>query len=138
MSGRFANPRVVDLAEATVELRVWRRFFREQRPKCVARKLHRLHIPRLALWVVAFYVALAACTALWWHRSDVGFPRLLTGTLLPVLAPLAIGREVVRTHPACILLLPAVVVVAAFFWYPLAPVTAVLAIVFVVKLVWFA
>ena len=100
--------------------------------------MHKLHIPRLALWVVAFYVALAACTALWWHRGDVGFPRLLMGTLLLVLPLLAIGREVVRTHPVCILLLPAVIVGAAFFSYPLALTAAVLAIVFVVNLVWFA
>ena len=39
----------------------------EQRRKDLARKLLRLPIPRSALWVVAFYAALATCTALWWH-----------------------------------------------------------------------
>ena len=115
MSGRFADPRVVDLSEATAELRVRRRLLRDQRRKDFARKLRTLPIPRSALWVVAFYAALAACTALWWHWDQVGLPRLLMGTALLFAVLLAIGREVVWVHPIWVLLAPAAIVVAAFF-----------------------
>jgi hypothetical protein len=110
---------------------------RDQRRRDFTRKLRHLPIPRSALWVVAFYAALAACTALWWHWDDVGLPRLLMGTLLLLAVLLAIGREVVWAHPAWMLLLPAAIVVAAFFWYPLAPTAAALALVFIINLVWF-
>jgi hypothetical protein len=137
MSGRFADPRVVDLSEATAELRARRRILRDQRRRDFTRKLRHLPIPRSALWVVAFYAALAACTALWWHWDTVGLPRLLMGTLLLLAVLLAIGREVVWEHPAWMLLLPAAIVVAAFFYYPLAPTAAVLALLFIVNVLWF-
>ena len=106
MSGRFADPRVVDLYEATAELKARRRILREQRRKDLARKLRRLPVPRSALWVVAFYAALAACTALWWHWDQVGLPRLLLGTALLFAVLLATGREVVWVHPVWVLLAP--------------------------------
>jgi hypothetical protein len=137
MSGRFADPRVVDLSEATAELRARRRILREQRRRDFIRKLRRLPIPRSALWVVGFCAALAACTALWWHWDEVGPPRLLMGTLLLFAVLLAIGRKMVWAHPAWMLLLPAAIVVAAYFYYPLAPTAAVLALVFIVNMVWF-
>lgn len=137
MSGRFADPRVVDLSEAAADLRARRRILRDQHRKNFARKLQRLSISRSALWVVGFYAALAGCTGLWWHWDEVGLPRLLMGSALFVAVLLAIGREVVWAHPIWMLLLPAVIVVAAFFWYPLAPTAAVLALVFIINLVWF-
>lgn len=137
MSGRFADPRVVDLSEATAELRVRRRLLRDQRRKDFARKLRRLPIPQSDLWVVAFYAALAACTALWWHWDQVGLPRLLMGTVLLFAVLLATGREVVWVHPLWVLLAPAAIVVAAFFWYPLAPTAVVLALVFITNMLWF-
>ena len=138
MSGRFADPRVVDLYEATAELKARRRVLRDNRRKNLAQKLRRLPISRSALSIAAFYAALGACTALWWHWDDVGMPRLLMGTLLLVAVLLAIGREVVATHPVWMLLPPAAIVVAAFFWYPLAPTAAILALVFIINLVWLA
>jgi hypothetical protein len=138
VSGRFADPRVVDLSDAAAELRARRRLLREQRRNNYTRKLRHLRVPRSALWVVAFYAALAACTALWWHWDVVGVPRLLMGTLLLLFVLLAIGREVVWVHPTWMLLLPAAIVVAAFFYYPLAPTAAVLALVFIANMVWFA
>ena len=137
MSGRFADPRVVDLSEAAAELRTRRRILREQRRRNFTRKLRHLRVPRSALWVLAFYAALAGCTALWWHWDIVGLPRLLMGTLLLIVALLGIGREVVWIHPVWIVLLPAVIVVAAFFYYPLAPTAVVLALVFIVNVMWF-
>ena len=137
MSGRFADPRVVDLTEAAAKLRTRRRILREQCRKDLARKLLRLPIPRSALWVVTFYAALAAITALWWHWDTVGLPRLLMGTLLLIVALLGIGREVVWIHPVWIVLLPAAIVIAAFFYYPLAPTAVVLALVFIVNVMWF-
>lgn len=136
MSGRFGDPRVVDLSEATAELRARRRLLRDQRRKDFTRKLRHLPIPRSALWVLAFYAALATCTALWWHWDAVGLPRLLMGTLLLFVVLLATGREVVWTHPIWIILLPAAIVVAAFFYYPLAPTAVVLALVFVANMLW--
>lgn len=65
----------------------------------------------------------------------VGLPRLLLGTLLLFAVLLGIGREVVWTHPAW--MLPAALVVAAFFYYPLAPTAAGLALVFIVNMAWF-
>ena len=103
----------------------------------VTRKLRGLRLPRSALWVLAFYAALAAITALWWHWDAVGLPRLLMGTLLLCVALLGIGREVVWIHPVWIVLLPAAIVVAAFFYYPLAPTAVVLALVFIVNVMWF-
>ena len=138
MSGRFADPRVVDLSEATAELRVRRRILRDNRRKDFARKLRRLPVLRSALWVAGFYAALGACTALWWHWDDVGLPRLLMGSLLLIAVLLAIGREVVAKHPVWMLLPPAAIVVAAFFWYPLAPTAAILALVLIINLVWLA
>ena len=138
MSGRFADPRVVDLSEATAELRARRRILRDNRRKDLARKLRRLPISRSALWVAGFYATLGACTALWWHWDDVGLPRLLMGSVLLVAVLLAIGREVVATHPVWMLLPPAAIVVAAFFWYPLAPTAAILALVLIINLVWLA
>lgn len=138
MSGRFADPRVVDLSEATAELRARRRILRDQRRKDFARKLRRLPVSRSALWVGGFYAALGACTALWWHWDDVGLPRLLMGSLLLVAVLLAIGREVVATHPVWMLLPPAAIVVAAFFWHPLAPTAVILALVLIINLVWLA
>lgn len=138
MSGRFADPRVVDLSEATAELRTRRRIFRDNRRKDFARKLRRLPVSRSALRVAGFYATLGACTALWWYWDDVGLPRLLMGTLLLVAVLLAIGREVVATHPVWMLLTPAAIVVAAFFWYPLAPTAAILALVLIINLVWLA
>lgn len=135
MSGRFADPRVVDLSEATAELKARRRILRDNRRKSLARKLRRLPISRSALWVAGFYATLGACTALWWHWDDVGLPRLLMGSVLLVAVLLAIGREVVATHPVWMLLPPAAIVVAAFFWYPLAPTAAILALVLVIDLV---
>ncbi|HRO10018.1 hypothetical protein [Amaricoccus sp.] len=137
MSGRFADPRVVDLSEATVELRARRRILRDQRRKDFARKLRRLPVARSALWVVAFYAALTACTALWWHWDQVGLPRLLMGTALLLAVLLATGREVVWAHPTWMLLIPAAIIVAAFFWYPLAPTAAVLGLVFIANMLWF-
>jgi hypothetical protein len=137
VSGRFADPRVVDLSEAAAEVRARRRIFREQRRRNYTRKLRHLRFPRSALWVVAFYATLVACTALWWHWDTVGLPRLLMGTLLLLAALLGIGRAVVWTHPVWILLLPTAIVVAAFFYYPLAPTAVVLALVFVVNVLWF-
>lgn len=138
MSGRFADPRVVDLYEATAELKARRRILRDNRRKSLARKLRRLPISRSALWVVGFYATLGACTALWWHWDDVGLPRLLMGSLVLVAVLLSIGREVVATHPVWMLLPPTAIVVAAFFWYPLAPTAAILALVLVINLVWLA
>jgi hypothetical protein len=138
VSGRFADPRVVDLSEATAQLRARRRILRDQRRKIFARKLRHLSIPRSALWVVAFYAALAACTALWWHWDEVGLPRLLMGSLLLFVVLLGTGREVFWTHPVWIILVPAAIIVAAFFYYPLAPTAAVLAFVFVANTLWFA
>ena len=138
MSGRFADPRVVDLSEATAELRTRRRILRDNRRKDFARKLRRLPVSRSALWVAGFYATLGACTALWWHWDDVGLPRLLMGSLLLVAVLLAIGREVVAAHPVWMLLPPAAIVVAAFFWYPLAPTAAILALVLIINLVWLA
>lgn len=137
MSGRFADPRVVDLYEATAELKARRRIRRDQRRKNFTRKLRHLPIPRSALWVVAFYAALAACTALWWHWDQVGLPRLLMGTALLFAVLLATGREVVWVHPVWVLLAPATIIVAAFFWYPLAPTAVVLALVFIANMLWF-
>jgi hypothetical protein len=137
VSGRFADPRVVDLSEATAALRMRRRLLRDQRQKDFARKLRRLPIPQSSLWVVAFYAALAACTALWWHWDQVGLPRLLMGTALLFAVLLATGREVVWVHPLWVLLTPAAIVVAAFFWYPLAPTAVVLALVFIANVLWF-
>ncbi len=137
MSGRFADPRVVDLSEATAELKVRRRNHRDKRNKNLARKLRHLPISRSALWVVAFYAALAACTALWWHWDQVGLPRLLMGTALLFAVLLATGREVVWAHPMWVLLAPAAIIVAAFFWYPLAPTAVVLALVFIANMLWF-
>ena len=137
MSGRFADPRVVDLSEAAAELRARRRFLREQRRKDLTRKLRHLPIPRSALWVVAFYAALAACTALWWHWDQVGLPRLLMGTALLFAVLLGTGREAVWVHPVWVLLAPAAIIVAAFFWYPLAPTAVVLALVFIANMLWF-
>lgn len=136
MSGRFADPRVVDLSEATTELRVRRRILRDQRRKNFARRLRRVPFSRSALWVLVFYAALAACTALWWQWDAVGMPRLLMGSLLLVLVLLATGREVVWTHPVCIILVPAAVIVTAFFYYALAPTAAVLGLVFIVNMLW--
>ena len=138
MSGRFADPRVVDLYEATAELKARRRILRDNRRKSLARKLRRLPVSRSALWVAGFYAALGACTALWWHWDDVGLPRLLMGSLLLIAVLLAIGREVVAKHPVWMLLPPAAIVVAAFFWYPLAPTAAILALVLIINLVWLA
>lgn len=138
MSARFADPRVVDLYEATAELKARRRILRDNRRKSLARKLRRLPISRSALGVAGFYATLGACTALWWHWDDVGLPRLLMGSLLLVAVLLAIGREVVATHQVWMLLPPAAIVVAAFFWYPLAPTAAILALVLVINLVWLA
>ena len=138
MTTRFADhPRVVDLTEATAELRARRRALRARRRRDLTRKLRGLRLPRSALWVMAFYAALAAITALWWHWDTVGLPRLLMGTLLLCFALLGIGREVVWIHPVWIVLLPAAIVVAAFFYYPLAPTAVVLALVFVVNVMWF-
>ena len=137
MSGRFADPRVVDLSEATAELRTRRRYLRDQRRYDFARKLRHLPIPRSGLWVVAFYAALGACTALWWHWDQVGLPRLLMGTALLFAVLLATGREVVWVHPVWVLLAPAALIVAAFFWYPLAPTAVVLALVFIANMLWF-
>ena len=137
MSGRFADPRVVDLSEATAQLRARRRLLRDQRRKDFARKLRTLPIPRSALWVASFYAALAACTALWWHWDEVGLPRLLMGSALLFAVLLATGREVVWVHPVWVLLAPAAIVVAAFFWYPLAPTAVVLALVFIANMLWF-
>ena len=80
-----------------------------------------------------------------WRRSrrsggigdTVGLPRLLMGTLLLFFVLLGIGREVVSIHPMWIVLLPAVLVVAAFFYYPLATTAVVLALVFIVNVMWF-
>ncbi|MFQ8433346.1 hypothetical protein [Amaricoccus sp. W119] len=138
MNGRFADPRVVDLYEATAELKARRKILRASRGKDFARKLQWLPVSRSALWVVGFYATLAGCTALWWHWDDVGLPRLLMGSLLLVAMLLAIGREVVATHPVWMLLPPTAIVVAAFFWYPLAPTAAILALVFIVNLGWLA
>ncbi len=137
MSGRFADARVVDLSEATAELRARRRNFREQRRRNLTRKLRHLPVRRSALWVIGFYAALVACAALWWHWDVVGLPRLVMGTLLLFAVLLGIGREVVWTHPVWMLLLPAAIVVGAFFYYPLAPTAAVLALVFIINLAWF-
>ena len=137
MSGRFADPRVVDLSEAAAELRARRRILREQRRRNYTRKLRHLRVPRSGLWVVAFYAALAAITALWWHWDAVGLPRLLMGTLLLLAVLLGIGRAMVWTHPVWIVLLPAAIVGAAFFYYPLAPTAVVLALVFIVNVMWF-
>lgn len=137
MSGRFADPWVVDLSEATAELRARRRILRDHRRKDFARKLRRLSFPRSALWVVAFYAALAACTALWWYWDQVGLPRLVMGTVLLFAVLLATGREVVWVHPVWVLLAPAAIIVAAFFWYSLAPTAAALALVFIANLLWF-
>jgi hypothetical protein len=137
MTNRFADPLVIDLGEAAAGLRARRRALREQKRRELTRKLRRLRWPRSALWVLGFYVALAACTALWWHWDIVGLPRLLMGTALLLAVLLPIGREVVWTHPAWMLLMPAAIFVAAFFYYPLAPTAAVLALVFIVNLVWF-
>jgi hypothetical protein len=137
MSSRFADDRLVDLVEATAELRARRTLSRTQRHRALARKVRRWRAPRSALWVLAFYVALAACTALWWHWDVVGLPRLLMGTLLLLFVLLAIGREMIWVHPAWMLLLPAAIVVGAFFYYPLAPTAAILALVFIGNLVWF-
>lgn len=138
MSGRFVDPRVVDLSEATAELRARRRILRDHRSKNVARKLRRLSASRSALWVVVFYAALVACTALWWHWGDVGLPRLLMGMLLLFFILLGTAREVVWAHPVWIIVLPAAIVVAAFFYYPLAPTAAVLALVFIINMLWLA
>ena len=137
-TNRFGDhPRVVDLTEATAELRVRRRALRERRRRDLTRKLRHLRVPRSTLWVAAFYAALAAITALWWHWDAVGLPRLLMGTVLLLFVLLAIGREVVWIHPVWIILLPALIVVAAFFYYPLAPAAVVLAAVFIVNEMWF-
>ena len=138
MSGRFADPRVVDLYEATAELKARRSSLRDHRRTSLARKLRRLPVSRSALWVAGFYATLGACTALWWHWDDVGLPRLLMGSVLLVAVLLAIGREGVATHPVWMLLPPAAIVVAAFFWYPLAPTAAILALVLIINLVWLA
>ncbi len=53
-------------------------------------------------------------------------------------ANLATGREVVWTHPLWIIAVPAATVVAAFFYYPLAPTATVLALAFMVNTLWFA
>jgi hypothetical protein len=87
--------------------------------------------------VVAFYAALAACTALWWHWDQIGLPRLLMGTALLFAVLLASGRWVVWVHPVWVLLAPAAIMVAAFFWYPLAPTAVVLALVFIANMLWF-
>lgn len=137
MSGRFADPSVVDLYEATAELKTRRRILRDNRRKDFSRKLRRLPIPRSALWVVAFYAALAACTALWWHWDQVGLPRLLMGTALLFAVLLATGREVVWVHPVWVLLAPAAIIVAAFFWYPLVPTAVILTVVFIANMLWF-
>ena len=136
MNGRFADPRVVDLYKATAELKARRKILRASRRKDFARKLQGLPVSRSALWVVGFYATLAGCTALWWHWDDVGLPRLLMGSLLLVAVLLAIGREVVATHPVWMLLPPTAIVVAAFFWYPLAPTAAILALALIINLVW--
>lgn len=138
MTNRFADPRVVDLNEATAELRARRKRSREQKRRDLARKVRRLRVPRSALWVLGFYVALATCTALWWHWDAVGLPRLLMGTGLLFFVLLGLGREVVWVHPGWMVLLPAAIVVAAFFYYPLAPTAIVLALVFIANLVCFA
>jgi hypothetical protein len=137
MTTRFANHRVVDLIEATSELRDRRRALRAKSRRASVTKARSVRLPTSALWVIAFYSALAACTALWWHWSAVGLPRLLMGTPLLFAVLLATGREVVWTHPVCILLVPAAFVVAAFFFYPLAPTAAVVALVFIANMLWF-
>jgi hypothetical protein len=91
--------------------------------------VRRWRLPRSVIWVLGFYVVLAACTALWWHWDDVGLSRLLIGTLL-ICVLLATGREVVWLHPAWMLLAPAAIIVAASFYYPLTPTEDVLALVF--------
>ena len=92
--------------------------------------------------VTAFERGLPALDAAHHHQPDlaildVGLPRLLMGTLVLVAVLLAIGREVVATHPVWMLLPPAAIVVAAFFWYPLAPTAAVLGLVFIANMLWF-
>ena len=138
MTTRFADPRIADITEAAKALRQRRQSFLAERRRRTCRSVRCARLPRSALWVAGFYAALGVCTALWWHWDDVGLPRLLMGTLLLVAVLLAIGREVVATHPVWMLLPPAAIVVAAFFWYPLAPTAAILALVLIINLVWLA
>jgi hypothetical protein len=76
--------------------------------------------------------------ALWWHWDEVGLARLLMGTLLLFFVLLGTGRAVVWTHPVWIILLPAALVVATFFYCPLAPTAAPLALVFIANMLWLA
>ena len=83
-----------------------------------------------------FYAALAACTGLWWHWDAVGLPRLLMGSLLLLFVLLGTAKEAVEAYPVAILLVPAGIVIAAFFYYPLAPTAVILSLVFIVGVLW--
>ena len=86
--------------------------------------------------MVAFYAALVNCTALWWPWDEVGLPRRLMGTARLFTILLATGHEVLWVHPVWVLLLPAAIIVTAFFWYSLAPTAVVLALVFIAYTLW--
>jgi hypothetical protein len=59
------------------------------------------------------------------------------GTALLFAVLLGAGREVVWLHPVWVLLMPAAIIVAAFFWHPLTPTAVVLALVFIANALWF-
>lgn len=89
-------------------------------------------------WLVVFYAAIAIWTVLWAYHGEVGVPRLFMGSLLLLAVTLWSGRAVGERHPIGVFLVPALIVVAAFFWYPLAPTAIFLGVAFLVNVMWFS
>lgn len=137
MSPRFTAPNIIDLTVST-ECPA-RRGDVEDRPRPERTGGGQGTPARVSvLWVLGFYGTLTICAALWWHWDVIGWPRLFMGTVLIFFVLLRAARMSAKSYPFWIVVVPTAIVVAAFFYYPLAPTAVILRLVFIFNVLWFS